>query len=237
MTKLKGKVKINYPKDLLGERFGRLTVVGNPFKDERGRNIQYQCICDCGEKKTIVRSRLTRGETKSCGCFRKQATTERVVKYGEHGAKNTRIYSIWNSMIGRCYSKKHSSYERYGGRGIAVCQQWKNDFLAFKNWAENNGYDESLSIDRINVNGNYEPSNCKWSDNEEQSQNRRNTIIVTIQGVEYKSLSLVARTFNISRHVLQYRYDAGVRGDDLIKEGGTRVKKYWREGMKPLEER
>lgn len=214
---MKGKVKIKYPKDMLGERFGRLTVVGNPFKKEGNTALWYQCICDCGKEKTLPRSRLTREETKSCGCFRISATAKRMAKYDEFGIKGDRLYSIWNAMVGRCYAKGNTSYERYGGRGISVCEEWKNDFLKFKEWAENSGYSDDLTIDRIDVNGNYEPSNCKWETPLKQSQNRRNTIIVQIGDLIFYGISDLARYYNMKESKIRYRYSKGLRGEDLIK--------------------
>lgn len=213
MTKLKGKVKIKYPKDLLGERFGRLTIVGNPFKKEGSTAIFYQCVCDCGENKILPRVRLIRGETKSCGCLRKDYMKE---KETTHGGKGTRIHSIWGNMISRCHNSNVPHFERYGGRGITVCEEWRNSFPAFREWAEISGYDDSLTIDRIDVNGNYEPSNCRWETPLKQSQNRRNTIAIEIGENTFYSISEFARHYGLKDSKVRYRYSKGLRGEDLI---------------------
>ena len=143
--------------DLTGQRFGRLTVL------ER-TELKWLCKCDCGNKKIVAGGHLVSGDTKSCGCLR--------IK---HGMRNTRLYSIWHGMKERCYNTKHKFYKHYGGRGIKVCEEWKNDFQTFADWALSHGYADNLTIDRIDVNGNYEPSNCQWATNAEQQRNKRNS--------------------------------------------------------------
>lgn len=153
--------------DLTGNRYGRLTVL------ERVNNIGSQaawlCKCDCGNTK-IVRSRdLRNGIVKSCGCLRKELAKNRASK---HYGSGTHLYAVWNMMRQRCNNPNNKDYKHYGNRGITVCSEW-NDFPNFQSWALSNGYEEGLTIDRINNDGNYEPDNCRWIPIEEQQHNRR----------------------------------------------------------------
>lgn len=163
-------------KDLTNKKFGRLTVVALSHKDEY-RQYYWLCQCECGKMVTVRGKSLTRGTTKSCGCLIYESHNVK------HGMKRTRLYRIWSGIKSRCCTLSNPSYDRYGGRGITIDSEWKCNFISFYNWAIANGYNDTLSIDRIDVNGNYEPSNCRWATPKEQSDNKRNNILITIDGV------------------------------------------------------
>ena len=149
-------------KKYIGKKFGKWTVVGdNGIRSSNGAKC-VRCRCECGVEREIRLDRLINGEATKC---QRCANTK-------HGGKHNRLYTIWINMKSRCYNKKNNRYKRYGGRGIKVCKEWKNNFVAFREWAMGNGYGDKLTIDRININGDYEPSNCRWVTLTEQSQNK-----------------------------------------------------------------
>lgn len=163
---------------LIGRKIGRLTVI-KKSEDSSPRKIRYVCLCDCGNTKIISGNNLGIGRTESCGCLWR----ERVKNNGvEHGLSRTRIHKVWSGMIERCSLKSAGSYLNYGGRGISVCEEWKN-FIKFYEWAMENGYSDDLTLDRIDVNGNYEPGNCRWATHIQQSNNRRNNRFIECNGV------------------------------------------------------
>ncbi len=162
--------------DLTGQRFGKLFVIeqtDSKITPSGQKQRQYVCKCDCGNT-VIVRSlSLRKGEAKSCGCLRVEQAKENLKTIKpKHGLRFTRLYGIWKNMIQRCYNPKAVHYDRYGGRGIKICNDWKDDPETFYKWAMSNGYTDELTIDRINNDGNYEPSNCRWITMKEQAQNR-----------------------------------------------------------------
>lgn len=167
-------------KDISGQRFG-LLVAQKPIivRTSKRTRIKWECKCDCGNITVVTGSNLTSGHTKSCGCLNSKMTSERnKVIMVVHGGVNDRLYEVWGSMKKRCNNPNDKSYKNYGGRGIKVCKEWDENYLSFKKWAYKNGYDENAphgecTIDRIDVNGNYEPNNCRWISNAEQQKNKR----------------------------------------------------------------
>jgi hypothetical protein len=155
--------------DLVGKRYGKLTIIDLvQSKTEKRRNAL--CRCECGKTKEVTISNLRSGATTSCGCLREkrrlQATTT-------HGMTGTKLHNAWRSMKARCNIESCSNYSSYGGRGINVCDEWNDSYEIFEEWALASGYADNLTLDRINTNGDYEPSNCRWVDKTIQARNRR----------------------------------------------------------------
>jgi len=168
------------PIDLTGKRFGRLTVVERA-ENNRHKKPQWRVRCDCGNEKIVLGLSLANGDTQSCGCLNSELSSERNSTHGDSRVgKRTRLYRIWTDMKRRTDYPKNTNYKHYGGRGITVCDEWKKDFAAFRDWAKSHGYDDSLSIDRIDNNGSYEASNCRWVPWKKQCDNKRNTRLLTV---------------------------------------------------------
>lgn len=171
---------------------------------------KWLCKCNCGKEKTVAIATLKNGTSKNCGC-----------KKVKHGFEGSKIYRVWSHMKERCYRQKHKSYKHYGGRGIKVCSEWL-EASNFIDWAFKNGYQEGLTIERIDNNGNYEPSNCTWITNKEQQRNKRNNRFFTIGG-ETKTVSEWAEICGLDRHTLLYRINKGEIGKEVLrptKKGG-----------------
>lgn len=160
--------------NIIGERYGRLVVIARAENTKSG-NTRWLCKCDCGKEKVVAYRELKNGDTKSCGCLREEKTRARSTTPGGGKTKYPRLYRIWHHMKERCYSVNCKEYRWYGARGIQICDAWKNSFPEFRDWALSHGYEDHLTIERKNNDGNYEPGNCKWATMKEQCQNRRNS--------------------------------------------------------------
>ncbi len=168
--------------EMIGKQFGRLTVIAE--SKSHGAESRWICKCECGvTTKPIRGSSLRRGATRSCGCLQKEIVRERITKHPPHyhtthNESYSRLYKVWQGMKSRCTNPNSTSFQNYGGRGIAVCAEWLNDFQAFYDWAMSNGYEPAVkrgkcTIDRIDVNGDYCPENCRFVSMKEQNSNKR----------------------------------------------------------------
>src|SRR5206468_5416157 len=187
--------------DLTKQIFGRLVVIRISGRNKFGK-IEWMCQCECGNTKISLASKLKNGETKSCGCLRVETTIKNSLK---HGQSKTSLHTVWAMMKQRCYNQENKNYKHYGGRGVNVCDEWLDDFMNFYNWSMENGYKKGLTIDRIEVNGSYEPSNCRWITKKEQQYNKRNNLYITINGVT-KTITEWAKTSGLSRSTIKYRF-------------------------------
>lgn len=170
---------VSKKEDLTGRKFGRLTVI--QYAGKRNEKSMWKCECECtrGKYKIVAGGDLKSGRTQSCGCLQKELFGK---KHRTHGMTESRIYGIWCNMKGRCHNKNITQYSDYGGRGIKVCDEWLHDFQEFYDWAIKNGYSDNLTIERKDINGDYEPQNCEWITKQEQQWNKRNTHYIYYNG-------------------------------------------------------
>lgn len=210
--------------DLTGKRFGRLVVIGRA--DNKGKETYWKCKCDCGSIKEINGNRLRNGRTKSCGCLKRNIKFDSSVQNNSnltHGKSKTRLYRIYQKMKRRCYRPEEKYYENYGGRGIDICDEWREDFQAFYDWAMENGYSDDLSIDRRDNDKGYSPDNCKWSTAKEQANNTRSTIFITYKG-NRKPVSEWSKIIGIRQDTLSNRKRKGWSDEKCIETPLNRTK-------------
>ena len=191
-------------KNLVGMKFGRLVVLeraDNKIKKNGKSLVMWRCLCKCGNIKVVSRDSLLSSRVQSCGCLRAEKTSERRFK---HGLRRTQLYNVWANIKTRCYNPKKDTYIYYGGKGITMCQEWLDDFKAFYNWSINNGYKKGLTIDRLNPNGNYEPSNCRWVTVSQQQNNKLNNHIIEYNG-EVHTLAEWSKLLNLTYGALYRR--------------------------------
>ena len=199
----------NYIPINIGDKFGKLTVIEKADDYIRPNKIhepRWKCKCDCGNITIVNEYALKSGKTKSCGCLVKNAI---IIANTKHGLSDTRIYHKYYGMIYRCYNPNSDRYSEYGGRGITICDEWldkDNGFINFYNWAISHGYRDDLEIDRINVNGNYEPNNCRWIPKEYQYYNKRDSRKIYFNG-EKITIPQLANILGITSQLLRYRLE------------------------------
>lgn len=189
--------------DLTGQRFGRLVVL-KQTEQKRYGETSWVCLCDCGKQTITTTGSLRSGACRSCGCLHREAAREQGLKSTTHGLTGTRLYRIWANMKTRCYNKRNRNYARWGARGITVCDEWRDNFQAFYDWAMANGYDDDLTIDRIDNDKGYYPENCRWATYEEQANNTRHNTHITFRG-ETHTLEYWSRHLGIDKTTLHYR--------------------------------
>ena len=201
--------------DITGNKYGEWLVL------KYHGSSNWLCKCSCGTIRELKTGTLKSGHSSSCGC-----------KKRKHGYDGTKIYRLWSHMKERCYSEKHKSFNHYGGRGITVCDEWL-EAKNFIDWAFKNGYEEGLTLDRIDVNGNYEPSNCRFITNKEQQRNKRNSRFLEIEG-QVKTVSEWAEICGLDRHTILFRMNKGEKGANILRKGykgggwsGEYIKRYF----------
>lgn len=217
---------------MIGKRFGRLTVIRENGKAKNG-SLMYLCECDCGNFITVRGISLRNGDCKSCGCLRKEISSK---GNSTHGHSNERLFNVWRCMIRRCYDVNHSSYHRYGGRGIKICDNWLNNYESFKNFMLDNGYPEDAgpyeySIDRLNNDGNYEPSNCRVVTAKIQSLNKSNNHRVFFKGEEM-TITEAAQKCGLTNKQVFNRIDKGWDIKRALTQPLTQVHIYSASGQK-----
>lgn len=196
--------------DLTNQKFGKLLVLEKAIT--QNEKVMWKCLCDCGNIVFVKGVNLKNNRTKSCGCIKMEVLLKRNTK---HNQRHTKLYEVWKTMKQRCYNPNNKGYKNYGGRGISICDEWKNDFMSFYNWSIENNYKEGLSIDRINVNGNYEPSNCRWTTRVVQQNNTRVNKYFTINN-ETKSLADWCRIYNVNYRTTYARVEKGLSIIDAL---------------------
>lgn len=202
--------------DIIGQKFGRLTVVSRSENDPRG-NARWLCRCNCGVEKVVLAQSLRKGATVSCGCFNTQRP-----RPTKHGASGTKLYGAWVGMIQRCTNPKHEKWPRYGGSGITVCERWRS----FENFLADMGdRPAGKTLDRWpNQSGNYEPGNCRWATLLEQASNRRDNVIVSVDGRDMTA-SEASRLLGASRSLVSRRMRDGWTADQALS---TKFRQYKR---------
>ena len=203
-----------------GERFGRLTVIQEAENQYGHRYIL--CQCDCGNQKTINLNSLVKGMSKSCGCYRREFIHQKNMTHGfTCNSKIERLYNIWSNMKRRCNNPNDAGYENYGGRGIKVCSEWENDYVAFREWSLTHGYSDDLTIDRIDNNKGYSPDNCRWETMKVQSNNTRVNHKVTYKG-ETHTLSEWQDITGIDDNKIGRRLKKGLPLEQVFFNGNLR---------------
>lgn len=186
--------------NLVGNKYNMLTVLSDSGERAKDGAILWKCICECGTTLNVRTQSLTVHNQKSCGCIKSESIKQ---AHTTHGMNETRLYRIWDGMKQRVYNPNAPMYKYYGGKGVVICKEW-HGFQGFRKWAESNGYKDNLTIDRIDVNGNYEPGNCRWVTQRRQSRNTTKTRWVTFKGKKM-SMKDASELAGIKYYVLQGR--------------------------------
>ena len=199
-------------KDHTNEKYGRLKVL--EFIERKNHKSYWKCKCECGNEIIIPIIYLRTGDTKSCGCLRKEITSK--TSKNNSFVKNHRLYSIWIDIRRRCYNKNRNNYIYYGAKDIKVCQEWNKSFKNFQEWALNNGYKDNLTIDRINNNGNYEPKNCRWVTIFEQNNNVSSNHKILYKGKLYNSMSYFCREMKVDYNKFRQKIRQGYTVQEVL---------------------
>ena len=200
--------------NLKGKRYGKLVVLERAPNGSGGMT-RWMCLCDCGNKKEVMAKHLKSGAISDCGCERSKRMTQRNLKHGDSG---TKLYNTWCHMRSRCNNPNGIDYPDYGGRGIRVCDEWENSYEAFREWALKSGYQETkkISIDRINVNGDYEPENCRWVDDYTQANNKRDNHYIEYHGERMTLAEAVRKSKTVRYDTAKARIYKGWNPEEAI---------------------
>ena len=205
-------------KDITGQRFGRWTVIEPAGKTSDNHKL-WHCRCDCGIERNVVGKELRNGKSKSCGCLSTDTFRETITK---HGLRYHPLYVTWCNIHARCENSNNPEYKHYGGRGIRVCDEWK-DVTSFIGWAEANGYRSGLQIDRIDNNGNYEPDNCRFVTHTGNQNNKRTNRLLTYEG-RTQTISQWAKELNVPSDRIRSRLNMGWNVEDVLFKPKQRVR-------------
>ena len=212
--------------DLTEQSFERLTVIKRVPSKKLGETL-WLCSCSCGNTTITSTGRLRAGKCRSCGCLHIESARKQGLASSKHNHTNTRLYRIWSNMKTRCYNKNNKKYSRWGGRGIYVCNEWKNNFEVFYNWAIKSGYAEDKTIDRIDNDGPYSPDNCRWTTFKVQANNTRKNVLITFNGETHTEAEWCNK-LGIGRATLCYRlkrYSVEEALTAPVVKGGNTIKK------------
>ncbi len=203
-------------RDIAGQRFGRLVALSRQISTTR--ESRWTCLCDCGKQTEVDLSNLRNGTTKSCGCYGSESSSKRMTIHGKH---NTKVYIAWRNMRRRCSNPKDRDWENYGGRGVRVCERWRS----FENfYADMGDPPKGTSLDRINTDGDYEPSNCRWATYVAQVRNRRNTLLVSYKGetktMQEWSEELGVRYGTLSQRLNKYKWSVEMAFETPVTPNG-----------------
>lgn len=199
--------------NLVGKKYGRLLVIKR-MKSVNGK-AKWLCKCDCGNECVVYATSLKSGNTQSCGCYKRENAKK---LYSTVRQNDKRLYAVWNGIKQRCTNPNNTAYHNYGGRGIKICNEWANNYKSFYDWAISAGYKKGKEIDRIDNNGNYEPDNCRFVDEETQANNKRNVRLYTINGIT-KSLSQWCKDYDLDYYMVRQRiYKLGWTIEDALNK-------------------
>lgn len=202
-------------RDIAGSKFGRLLALERNGKTIYGES-KWLCQCDCGNRVTLRHGALTSGNTQSCGCW----NTENLKTVNRtHGDSYSRLYKIWSGMKKRCYNQGDKNFHLYGGRGIVVCREWREDYPSFKAWALTNGYADNLTIERKDADGHYQPENCEWVTLNRQANNKRSNVVIATNG-ESHTMAEWCNIKGLSYRLVKTRHGRGWDEGDLFKPPG-----------------
>lgn len=218
-TKSCGCISPNF-KDLIGQRFARLFVKARVENNRRGRAV-WKCLCDCGNTVTVNAGSLISGNTKSCGCLKHDVGVANGKARRRHGMTKSKAWICWDSMLQRCNNPNHKSYHHYGGRGISVCERWH----VFENFYDDMGEPNGLTLDRIDVNGNYDKANCRWATMKEQGRNTRVNRFLTLDG-ETMTIADFTERYDLSDNMIADRLKRGWTVEDAILKPNSYIKRW-----------